>query len=186
MPRPPGVKRLPPTTRSLTGPFCDAKRTDGSGKLCKQPAGWMTSHPGQGRCKWHGGASSKSHLVHGRYSNLKNRRVAEIFEELAEHDTAILDLTPEIHLLRAMTVDFINRHDDFVEALMAWYADPDTNQRPRRAMDISDCVSLVEAISRVAYRMHQIQSEVSITLDTFRRVTERMGVIVAQQVADEN
>lgn len=185
MARPPGAKRKPPTTSSLQGPFCQAHRTDGSGKLCKQPAGWMTSHPGQGRCKWHGGAANDAMTIHGRYANIKNRRIHEIMEELAEADQSALDLLPEANLLRALVIDYINRYDDFVDALMAWYADPETRQRPKRAMDISDCVNLVEAISRVAYRMHQIQSEGAITLDTFRRVTELMGVIVATHVKDE-
>lgn len=27
------------------------------GHYCKRPAGWGTSHPGEGRCKWHGGCA---------------------------------------------------------------------------------------------------------------------------------
>lgn len=35
---------------------CNARKTDSSG-LCAHEAGWQTSHPGYGRCKWHGGAT---------------------------------------------------------------------------------------------------------------------------------
>lgn len=49
---------------------CGAKTR--SGTPCRRPAGWGTDHPGEGRCKLHGGASLKGHLhpryKHGRYA----------------------------------------------------------------------------------------------------------------------
>lgn len=36
---------------------CGAKRTDGSGDLCRNGAGKGTPHPGYGRCEFHGGSS---------------------------------------------------------------------------------------------------------------------------------
>ena len=43
---------------------CGAKTR--AGTPCAQPAGWGTDHPGQGRCRLHGGASLRGHL-HPRY-----------------------------------------------------------------------------------------------------------------------
>ena len=37
---------------------CGARKTDGSGDLCKNPAGMGTQHKGWGKCKFHGGTSS--------------------------------------------------------------------------------------------------------------------------------
>lgn len=95
-----------------------------------------------------------------------------------------MDLVPEVNLLRALTIDYINRYDTFVNALMAWYEDPESNSKPRRIMDISDASHLVESISRIVQRMHQIQAEGSISMETFKRVTENMGMIVARYVKD--
>lgn len=43
---------------------CGAKTR--AGTPCQQPAGWGTEHPGEGRCKLHGGASLRGHL-HPRF-----------------------------------------------------------------------------------------------------------------------
>lgn len=44
--------------RSERGMKCEAKKTDGSGEKCRQPAGAGTDHVGWGRCKFHGGSTS--------------------------------------------------------------------------------------------------------------------------------
>ena len=36
--------------------YCNARKTDGDG-YCKHEAGWGTDHPGEGRCKFHGGST---------------------------------------------------------------------------------------------------------------------------------
>lgn len=41
----------------LPAPKCNAEKTDGSG-LCKNPAGYGTTHPGYGNCKHHFGNTS--------------------------------------------------------------------------------------------------------------------------------
>lgn len=115
---------------------------------------------------------------------VRNRRVKGILQRMAQMEYDAMDLIPETNLLRAMTIDYINRYEEFTEALMAWYADPDTHVKPRRIMDITDAAGLVESISRVVHRLHQIQSEGSISMETFKRVTENMGLIVARHVKD--
>ena len=164
---------------------CNGRKRDGT--LCKSPAGARTDHPGQGRCSWHGGKAANHGsraLVHGWASQVQHTRVSEILDQIAKIDHDAMDLVPELNLLRAMTVDWINRYDVFVDALMAWYEDPESNSKPRRILDITDAASLVESISRVAQRLHQIQSEGSISMETFKRVTENMGMIVARYVKD--
>lgn len=123
-------------------------------------------------------------MTHGYYTNIHHTRLRGLLEQVAAVEANAMDLIPEATLLRAMTVDFINRYEDFSAALMAWYADPESTQRPRRIMDIQDAAHLVESISRVVQRLHQIQSEGAISLETFKRVTEQMGVVVARHVND--
>lgn len=43
-------------SRKASGKKCDANKTKGGG-TCGHAAGWGTSHPGHGRCKWHGGCT---------------------------------------------------------------------------------------------------------------------------------
>jgi hypothetical protein len=123
-------------------------------------------------------------MTHGWYTSINHTRLKEIMETLSSIDQNQMDLLPEVQLLRAMTVDFVNRYEAFSEALMAWYLAPESTQRPRRIMDIQDASHLIESISRVAQRLHQIQSEGAISLETFKRVTEQMGLCVARHVSD--
>lgn len=172
----PGPRRIPPDQ------LCNAKKK--SGGTCRRPAGAGTDHLGQGRCRRHGGTGTSRMIVHGWYSQVTHHRIKDLLGRLTQIEMNAMDLIPEANLLRAMTIDYVNRYDQFVEALMAWYADPDSKQRPRRVMDIQDAAHLVESISRVVQRMHQIQSEGAISLETFQRVTEHMGMIVTKYVDD--
>jgi hypothetical protein len=168
-------KPLPSTTT------CNAKRKDG--QPCRKPAGHSTVHPGSGRCIQHD-RGAEQHVKHGWYTKVKHARVREILQDLQDVEMNVMDLIPEATLLRAMTIDYVNRYEDFQAAIMAWYADPESTTRPRKILDISDAANLIEAISRIVARMHQIQSEGAISLETFKRVTEHMGVIVAKYTKD--
>lgn len=99
---------------------CGAK-TRGGG-ACQKPLGWGTDHPGQGRCKLHGGATP---VKHGRYSKIQHSRLRELLEQ-AEQDPDPLDLTPELSLLRAVVHDYIERHASVSDAIIAWHASHST------------------------------------------------------------
>lgn len=168
-------------TSARTGPFCGAKRF-GREETCRNGAGFRTEHPGQGRCFKHGGNRvTKS----GRYAGIEHATVQERMDEIAAMETNVLDLEPEALLLRALIADYIDRYEDFVNALMAWYHAPDVKVKPRRILDISDASNLIESVSRIVERIHKIQSSGAISLATFARVTEQMGIIVANHVKDE-
>lgn len=103
-------------------PICSAKTSNG--KLCQNPAGKGTDHPGEGRCKFHGGTTQVkgTRFEVGRYGDLRARpRLKELIEKYAaEVDTS--DLSHEITLLRALTQDYLERYDAMSEALLAWHA----------------------------------------------------------------
>lgn len=46
--------------------LCGAKKSDGSGNTCQQPAGFGTDHKGVGKCKYHGGNSPSGKLAAAR------------------------------------------------------------------------------------------------------------------------
>lgn len=103
-------------------PTCGAKTR--SGKLCKNPAGHGTDHPGEGRCRRHGGVTQVkgTRFETGRYSDLRVRpRLKELIDKYAkEVDTS--DLSHEITLLRALVQDYVERYDEMSAALLGWHA----------------------------------------------------------------
>jgi len=178
-------KVKPPLPGTKPG-SCGAPRNspEHRGEPCRRAAGYRTGHPGQGRCSLHGGQATDRFVSHGIYSMVTHHRVSEVLQRLSEQEMNVMDLIPEANVLRALTIDFINRYDQFQDALMAWYADPESNTRPRKVVDLADASHLIESISRVVHRMHQIQNEGAISLETFKRVTEHMGIIVAKYTKD--
>lgn len=96
-------------------PICGAKTK--AGTPCRREAGWGTDHPGQGRCKLHGGATP---IKHGRYSTIQRPRLRELLDQY-DNDPTPMDLLPEVKLLRALLTDFVERYDEVTDALLAWH-----------------------------------------------------------------
>lgn len=152
----------------------------GGAKFCRLKAGIRTAHPGSGYCLDHD-TRTPYDPVH-RYRGIKNKAVAAQLARLDERERNIFDLMPEVTLMRALMVDYIERYYTFREALMAWYKHG--KQKPRMALDITEAAHLIEAVSRLIQRQHNIERTGSIDLETFRRATEQMGIIVAKHVRD--
>lgn len=171
--------------------MCGAQlRKKERGRLCQQPKGYKTPHPGEGRCWLHGGLTP---IKHGLDSLIKHGRLRDLITKVKQLDHAVLDLEPEALLMRAMMIDFVNRYEDFCEALLAWYerldeerAENDLPPIPRKYPELEDAAKLIEATSRIVERMHKIQREGSITLDVFRGVMTQLGLVVAKNVEDPN
>lgn len=166
-------------------PVCGAKKRQGEGD-CTRPAGWGTDHVGQGRCKLHGGSNP---IKHGRYSKVTRPRIAELLRQF-EDDPDPLDLLPEVQLLRALIIDFIERYDEYVAALLAWHKDNDTytftdqhgnehervTEKPHQIVDILSVGKFITAIGSLAERIEKQRKEGTITIATLDRVIEQHGV----------
>jgi phage FluMu protein gp41 len=150
-------------------------------RFCKANAGARTAHPGTGYCAEH---DNKGYDPIHRYRGLKQHSIASKMEKLNGIEQNVFDLVPEIQLLRGMLMDYIERFYEFQEALHAWHFEVGT--RPKTAMDIIEVSKLIESVSRLIERHHRIESKESISLETFRRVTEAMGIIVAKHVRSGN
>ena len=123
---------------------------------------------------------------HGRYSMIQHEGLKEKLGQLEALEADVMDLAPEVQLLRALVIDYVERYQSFSEALIAWHADQSgKTSKPRKVMDITDAGNLIEKISRTVHRIHQIHSTGSITLDTFKRVVESMGIVVASYVREK-
>lgn len=167
--------------------MCGAQlRRKERGRMCYHPKGFRTPHPGSGRCYLHGGCTP---IRHGLASLITHHRLQDVVTKIRELDHAMMDLSPEVELMRALTIDFINRYDEFVENLSAWYDNQDDERAkkklPKVFRDIpklEEAAGLLEGISRVAERAHKITREGSITLDVFRAVMTQIGLVVARYV----
>lgn len=153
--------------------------TEGGRKFCRLSAGKATTHPGSGYCK--------KHDTHGydpihRYRNIKQKSIRQGLRDLVSRERNVFDLIPEILILRAMLIDFIERHFEFKEALIAWFKDG--KMKPKGPLDITDASHLVEAISRLIERHHRIEREGSISMETFNIAMEKVGIVVAHHVRD--
>jgi hypothetical protein len=122
---------------------------------------------------------------------IKQGRLRDTLDEMEKIEHDLMDLSPEIKMIRALVIDFINRYDDFVDHLESWYNALDAKRKdqelppvPRRIPTLEDAGQLLEAITRMVERMHKITREGSISLDVFRGLMGQMGVIVAREVAD--
>jgi hypothetical protein len=78
---------------------CNAVNRNGG--YCELVAGFGTNHVGEGRCKFHGGASPGRPITHGLYSKRYNKTLAETTEELRAHPE-LLNLSAELLSLKAM------------------------------------------------------------------------------------
>lgn len=103
---------------------CGAKARNGG--RCRQEAGWGTTHVGQGRCKLHGGATP---IKHGRYSGLQLPRIADLWRAY-QADPEPLNLLDDLAMARAILHEFLERHEAFTAALLAWHESYQAGQRP--------------------------------------------------------
>lgn len=69
----------------------------------------------------HGGRQQTTNLTHGRYSQLKKERLAELIASF-QQDPDPLNILPEIAALRALFTDYVERYEEMRDALLAWHA----------------------------------------------------------------
>lgn len=157
------------------GPKCGAKKRGGG--TCTQVAGWGTDHPGQGRCKLHGG---KTPIKSGRYSDIKRPRLNELIAKFAA-DPDPLNLLPEALLLRALATDYVERYDELTAALIKWHESfihpsKEAFTKPTTVPDVADVARLIDRVGAMIDRIVKHKKEGSITLETMDRVVEQLGI----------
>lgn len=163
------------------------RRGDGKGELCKNPAGKGTSHVGKGACYLHGGLKkdgTDKRLRSGIYSTVSDTRLASILDEL-EHVENPLDVIPELNLARAILVDWTERYSELREAVLTWNRTRAPEDRPAKVPEIAQLQPLLEAVSRIVYRIERAQSDRYIPRAQFYRVMMAMGRVVDARVPTE-
>lgn len=161
------------------GDVCGAQKRDETEDTCQLPAGWGTDHVGQGRCKFHGGASP---VKHGRYSKIERDEISDLISEFEEEDDP-LDILPELAAARALLTDFIDRYDQYLTALIAWYEDND--EKPKQVLDISEAIRFLEKVTKMAHRERRLQQENAVSRDDLKRVLVEMARTVETEIDDD-
>lgn len=155
-------------------PLCGAPNKRGNG-TCKQTAGSRTDHPGQGRCWLHGG---RSPIKHGRYSTITRPRIKELLAQL-EDDPDPMDLLPEVRLLRALVMDYVERYDKLTEAVLDWHESWRKSAemaKPRQVPDILSVGKFIADIGGLVDKIQRGRQEGAISMAAFVRVTDQMGL----------
>jgi len=157
---------------------CNARKPNGH--PCALPAGFQTDHPGTGAC-WIHGEPDRADTIY-RYRGLRQKTVRARLRQLQTVERDVLNLVPDIQLVRAMVIDYVEKYEELVDALLYWYKTG--KQRPSKVPDLGEAIKALDTISRMVERVHRIQSTGAISIDTFRRILEQMGIIVARHVSD--
>lgn len=99
-------------------PLCGAKHNKRPG-TCKRPAGWGTEHPGEGRCKLHGGGAQKPST---RYQLVNASPTLQQAIQDQQADPDPLNLLPDLLLARSLLQEGVQRHSEVTAAIIAWHA----------------------------------------------------------------
>lgn len=153
-------------------------------KYCRARAGKGTDHPGRGRCKHHGGSTP---IKSGRYSTIERPRIRELIKEF-EEDPDPLDLRPELDALRALFQDYVERYDEFAEALLAWHnswESEDRPKKPRQIMDVATAHKVLDTIAKTVGRIEKIRSDAAISRQDLLRIINEMARVVDARVVDD-
>jgi hypothetical protein len=112
--------------------------------------------------------------------------------EQFESDPDPLNLASEVALLRAFTLELIERWDEIYGpdgALLAWhesFRNPEstTPSKPRQLPDFSAVTSVVDRVGAMVDRIQKHKAEGSITLATLNRYVEQLGAEVVSAVQE--
>lgn len=161
--------------------ICGAKAKS-TGKPCTRPAGWSTEHPGEGRCKFHGGVVGRQ-LKHGRsvkqvsdpmrYSQLGNPRIRTLIAEFAA-DPDPLNVLPELATMRALAQDYIERVEK-----------GEKGEPGGTDYSVGVARSLVSEITIIAKRIEDSRAANAISRGDFYRIIMEMGRVIDTRVEDE-
>jgi len=155
-----------------------------NGEPCKNKAGHGTAHVGQGCCKKHNGGGGRP-PTHGLYSQIKRPRIVELLAACDALDDP-LDLTADLKMLRSLTVDWIERYDELVEAIIAWhesYQNPERTYKPTKVPDIADATALLDRIGAMVDRIEKRREKGALSMSRVKTILDQYAeqVLMATQ-----
>ena len=114
---------------------------------CSQPAGYGTWHPGNGACRFHGGASGKN----GSNNKMKRRHIRHLIDEYIQSGDrdSMLDMTYELASVKVMFKDLIENF-------------PDVEDK-KYSSSVNKAITMVQATGSLVDKISKIQSRNNIT-----------------------
>lgn len=150
--------------------LCGAKKTDGSG-TCGHTAGWGTSHPGRGCCKWHGG-STPTHVKKAQREELEEAVAIFALSREIEPTDALLE---EVHRTAGLvhSLDLIIRSKTAEELLKQ----PDLVLWHRQERRLYVMVSRVAIAAGITERQVQVsEHQAAMFATALHGIIEDLGV----------
>jgi hypothetical protein len=143
-------------------------------------------------CQVHGagsvtkGRAGGRPATHGRYSKLKREALRDLITDY-ETDPDPLNILPELAACRALFQDYIERYDEWREALLAWHASYETKPvvKPQQVLDISDAYRLLSEATKIVTRVEQIKAQNAVSRQDLARILSEMTRVVDLEVQDE-
>lgn len=185
-------------------------------RACTNKKGMGTPQPGFGPCHLHGGKTAQAILnarrVLGLYHRIRSPKLKDALARVRDSNVDALDLAPEVDVLRAIVLDFVERRDEFVNGIVAFKRsfdaaitkainadrthDPELyqeacaeiassiNQRPVEVVDVSQASKIIDQVGRMSERIHKFKTSDTITLDQIKKLLDNMGIALARHVKD--
>lgn len=162
------------------------------GGYCGLWAGFRTSHPGVGFC-WLHERDYDTHKTtraglerHKRYSYLRNsKHVAKLVQQEEEFEE-LLDLSPELRLMRVLLEDILENFDMWSEALEEWYLqEMPRNARPRNLVTLTEVMDALDKIGKQAERIQKMKTSELISVFAVHQYLELAGAQVVVAMLDE-
>lgn len=156
-------------------------------KYCRARSGAGTDHPGQGRCRNHGGMSA---ITHGRYSDVNRGSIAEHHDQFdLETETEKLDILPEATQMRSLAAHYLENYEEFFQGVLRFNQMEDEEAKaekrsPRfiRPPSLETASGLLKDAAEVVDRVHKQRSNSAVSLKTFFRLMGLMSDVVIKNV----
>lgn len=162
--------KVPPTEEPHEG-RCGALNR--RGERCRNIAGYKTDHVGQGRCRWHGGATP---IRHGRYSNVER---PDLIELIARHEA-----DPDPHNLEPIIARAKGYLDSFQHRFAHMLEPGDEVDLARDSAAYRTAADLLESVTRTIERAERIQVLGGISIQELRRLMLEFARVVETYVHD--
>lgn len=148
------------------------KAVVGDDRPCIQLKGHGTDHLGNGSCRSHCFCKGKPNMhasgkKHGVYSSSKSAKLLEYLDKLDEAGTDLLDLTPDVKMLRAKIMQFCDESEGLLSA-----------------DQVKGISLLAESLRRMVETINEMKLRTAITKEVFDVIQQRMAEIVMKYITD--
>lgn len=164
------------------------------GGYCGRSAGAETAHKGTGPCVQHGGVprkhirEKKGMKLKHRYEGLNLPTIAERFKGAEDELEGLLDLSPELKMLRAVTSKRLEEFEDFHDALIDWHYQLNPH-RPPKLLEFSVVLDAFEKVGRMAERIQKMNDKAFLSLagvSALMEMAAAAAVAAAMEEIDDN